>query len=40
MGACVPARSVRVLAIVPVQKTRRLIDAVTPGNPVFINQKI
>jgi hypothetical protein len=40
MGACAPARSVRVPTIVPAQKTGRLIDVVTPDNPVFINQKI
>jgi len=40
MGACACARSVRVPAIVPAQKTRRLIDAVTLDNPAFINQKI
>jgi hypothetical protein len=40
MGACAPALSVRVAAIVPTLKTRRSIDAVTHDNPVFINQKI
>jgi hypothetical protein len=33
-------RSVLVPAIVTAKKTRRLIDAVAPDNPVFINQKI
>jgi hypothetical protein len=41
MGACANARSVRLPAIVPAQKTRRLIDAVTPDNPIcIVNQKM